>query len=145
MTAALVGPLRGIRFNNAVRYYDLPRDTLDPRYEACHSHYPACDCREASMAECLAEHIAEMDAVVRAANDVLDGHPTYPPSELHAWNPDGPGAISYGACMCTGCQISRRGHLRYFESRKMQDAVRAAREAQDRARFAVSWGEDVPF
>ncbi|SRR5579871_446467 len=143
MTAELVGPLQRVYFNDfrQPRWYDLPKDTLDPRYQACHSHHPACDCREASMAECLAEHVGEMNAVIRAVNDVLDGHPTWPPSELNAWNPDGTGSVSYGACMCTGCQIARRSHMRRAESRKLADAVRAAAAAEYRA----SWRRPGTF
>lgn len=86
--------------------YDVPRDTLDKRYAACASHHPACDCREAERSEDLAELRARLDEIEEAALEVLAGHHAY------AWrrNPvsDEEEAVH---CMCTGCQIARRGHL----------------------------------
>lgn len=39
--------------------YDIPKNTLDPRYAACTDHHVACDCREAEHAELVAELHAE--------------------------------------------------------------------------------------
>lgn len=36
--------------------YRVPRDTRDPRWEACRVHHPACDCREAEINEQLREY-----------------------------------------------------------------------------------------
>lgn len=46
--------------------YDVPKDTLDPRYAACTDHRVACDCREAERAETIAELLAELQEYRRA-------------------------------------------------------------------------------
>lgn len=46
--------------------YDVPKDTLDPRYAACSDHRVACDCREAEHAETVAELLAELREYRRA-------------------------------------------------------------------------------
>jgi hypothetical protein len=136
VTAALVGPYRRVWFNNREpRYYDLPRDTLDARYEACFDHHPACDCREASLAERVGEHIGEMKSVAAAFDTVLDGHLTRAiPGEV--------------ACMCTGCQIARLAHMRHSASRKVREAAQQA--AAGHARWAARlhtalYPDEVPF
>lgn len=127
---ALVGPLKVIRYaGHTKRAYDLPRDTLDVRYRACGNHHPACDCREATWAEWQAEVRSEIDTTVAAFNEVLAGHSTYPPDELHAL-----GGPSSGMCLCTGCVIARRSHFRYFESLDLHEAARRARRARGKER-----------
>ncbi|PXY17061.1 hypothetical protein [Prauserella flavalba] len=109
----LVGPLPTITFhggpggfrNPARVAYSLPRNTLDPRFAACRDHRPACDCREALLAENLAELRYEYHAAQRAACEVLAGH--------RVENPDAytDAERAHLACQCTGCQIVRRSHL----------------------------------
>jgi hypothetical protein len=105
MTDALVGPLPTIHFQDGTRLaYQPPRNTLDNRYAACTDHHPACDCREASMAEARQEMLAEQRAAVEAAREVLRGHATF------AYLPNG--ETDYARrCQCTGCQIARSAFL----------------------------------
>jgi hypothetical protein len=121
----LVGPLPTILFQygeRAVRIaYEVPRDTMDPRYALCTEHHPACDCREAELAEQLGEYRAEQTAARRAAARLLAGH------RLKDWQDDdkrsraeigdelwwryahGDGPL---ACQCTGCKLARASDLR---------------------------------
>lgn len=127
---ALVGPLRRVWFNDhRPRYYDLPRDTLDPRYTACPAHHPACDCREASMAESLAEHIAEKDDLLSALIEATAGHPTW------AYSRDGLHRDESAGCQCQICPIRRKLHVGYWEWRE-------ARAAADRELYPDM---EVPF
>lgn len=123
---ALVGPLPTIRFQygrrTVVQAYDVPKDTMDRRYAECTDHHPACDCREAHIAEALSEHQAERKDFWDAAAKELIGHRLKdfgdigPPASLsraelgdEMWwryiSGDGP-----LACQCTGCRIARAGH-----------------------------------
>lgn len=87
-----------VRFrDNTEVAYQVPHNTLDPRYPLCTEHRVACDCREAERQEDIAELKAELRQVKEAARDLLEGH------DVHG--DEGPG------CMCTGCQIVRRAHL----------------------------------
>lgn len=110
MTTDLVGPLPTIRFHDGARQtYDVPKDTMDPRYVACTEHRPACDCREAELSENAAELRGELKAVAKAARQVLAGHPIWVYE-------DGPNGEREVGCMCTGCQIVRAGDvLRHSE------------------------------
>lgn len=102
MTAELVGPVPTIRFyDGTVLPYDRPKDSLDPRFKACREHRPACDCREAELAEHIADLREHLKAVGDAAREVLAGHPT------SVWE-DGPNGERQVGCACTGCQIVRR-------------------------------------
>jgi hypothetical protein len=105
VTTDLVGPLPTIRFYDGTKQaYDVPRDTMDPRFQACTYHHPACDCREAELAEQIAELRGELKGVADAAREVLAGHPIW------AYE-DGPNGERSVGCMCTGCQIVRATHL----------------------------------
>ena len=127
MSAAVVGPLRVIRYaDHTKRGYDLPRNPLDLRYQACASHHPACDCREAEMAEYQQEVRGEMEGIAAAFNEVLAGHSTYAPHEVATL-----AVPAAGVCMCTGCVIARKTHHRYFEALELHRAARSARRAQD--------------
>jgi hypothetical protein len=87
-----------VRFRDgAVVAYQVPHNTLDPRYRLCAEHRVACDCREAERQESIADLKAELVAVKKAALELLAGH------DVHG--DDGSG------CMCTGCQIVRRSHI----------------------------------
>ena len=83
----------------------LPKDSLDPRWKACVQHRTACDCREAQLAEQLAEYRAELREAKEVFNNVLHGHQTF------AWTPEGERDL-VAECKCTGCQIARRLHFR---------------------------------
>lgn len=76
--------------------YDVPKNTLDPRYAACTDHHVACDCREADLAEQLGEHRMEWRAVHVAARQALAGHQVYGRDEDER-----------DACLCSGCAIQR--------------------------------------
>lgn len=84
---------------NGHALYTPPKDTLDPRFEACTDHHPACDCREAEFAEDKQERRAWKREVEAAFNEILAGHPTYTRREGDA------------PCQCTGCQIARAAHI----------------------------------
>lgn len=100
-----VDPLPTIRFHDGTRQeYDVPRNTLDPRLEACTYHHPACDCREAELSEQIAEHRGGLKVIADAARDVLAGH------AIWAYE-DGPNGERSVGCMCTGCQIVRAGYV----------------------------------
>lgn len=106
MSTELVGPLPTIRFrDDTTQAYDVPRSTLDPRYSVCSDHHPACDCREAMLAEDRAEYRSMLRGAEQAAAEVLAGHATY------AWTAEGD--VDWARrCSCTGCQIARIAHLR---------------------------------
>lgn len=78
--------------------YDRPKNTLDPRVEACTDHHVACDCREAVLAEGLAEWRSEFLSIQRAIDMVLAGHPTRTKGDAKP-------------CQCSGCQIARIANL----------------------------------
>lgn len=95
-----------VRFHDGTEItYDVPVNSLDPRYRACTEHRTACDCREAV----LSEEVRELQAQIREARDaalqILAGHPIY------AWTANPDGTQTDASCMCTGCQIVRAGHL----------------------------------
>lgn len=98
-TTAVAGPL--IRFHDGTTVaYDVPRNTMDPRYSACHIHRPACDCREAHMNEDRGEFLAIQNEVKRTTNQVLQGHATWAFTNDGEWDFE-------RRCQCTGCQIAR--------------------------------------
>lgn len=114
--SAVVGPLRRVWFNDGMtnpRYYDLPKNTLDPRYEACADHHPACDCREATIAEDRAELVAEHKAMSKAILDAIKGHQTY------AATPDG-FRDEFGMCKCPACGIARAARIGYWEWKRQR-------------------------
>lgn len=106
----LVGPVETVKFMGGPTcftgphptvIYDVPASTLDHRYQSCTDHHVACDCREADLAEVIGELRSELDAIIRIALEVCDGHAT------EAWEDE----RYQTGCMCTGCQIIRRAHL----------------------------------
>lgn len=103
MSTALVGPLRRIHFRDGTRMVaDPPRNTMDARWQACTDHHLACDCREAELAEEIAEQHAVRGEVEKAAQRVLAGH------RIDAWSADG---SRFAGCECTGCRLAREAHL----------------------------------
>lgn len=104
---ALVGPLPTVRFHDGTRLAaDPPRNTLDPRYTTCVQHRTACDCREAELNETAAELRGEREWLERVTQEILAGHPTWADVTL------ADGRELDCSCMCTGCRIARRLHLR---------------------------------
>ena len=102
MSADLVGPLPVIRFQDGTRQaYTPPRNTCDIRYAVCRDHHPACDCREALIAEDYGEFRAERADVEKAFAAELAGHATWP-----TWREDID--APFQVCSCTGCRIARR-------------------------------------
>jgi hypothetical protein len=111
----LVGPLPTVQFRGGPKpegswrdrqkllpavAYVPPKNTLDPRYDACTDHHVACDCREAEFAEERAEQRMERQQMKAAFDAILAGH------ETRRYGDDGaPG------CMCTGCQLARACHM----------------------------------
>ncbi|MEV1003310.1 hypothetical protein [Nonomuraea sp. NPDC050202] len=79
----------------------LPKDTRDPRVEACTNHHPACDCREAILTEELAELRADRHLLLGALREELAGHATW------AYTSDNE-RDEAAECKCTGCRIIRR-------------------------------------
>jgi hypothetical protein len=114
VTAELVGPLPTIGFYDGTRQaYDVPKDTMDPRFKACTYHHPACDCREAELSEQILELRGELRGIADAARKVLAGHPIWVYE-------DGPNGEREVGCMCTGCQIVRAASvLRHAEGDSM--------------------------
>lgn len=80
------------RHSDATVIYDVPTNTLDPRYTACTDHHVACDCREAEHAEEMQEWAYARREIQGAIDSVLQGH-------------------RIDECMCTGCQIARSIHV----------------------------------
>jgi hypothetical protein len=117
LSGELVGPLRRIYFNDygAPRHYDLPRDTRDLRYEACAGHHPACACREASIAEAFAEHMAENRELNDAIVAAIKGHNTYP---VDSWGqPD-----EFARCKCQACDLARSVRVGYWDDKAERKA-----------------------
>lgn len=71
MTTDLVGPV--VAFHDGTQVaYKPPRDTMDPRYEACADHHTACDCREAERSEDRNEHKVAMDEAREIIAHLID-------------------------------------------------------------------------
>lgn len=129
MTTALVGPLQRVAYNGVTEYRDLPRNTMDIRYDACGNHHLACDCREARQAEDTGEYrarLAEIEAAIIAATA---GHSTW------AYSRDGMSIDILAQCKCAPCGIRRDLFIGY------SDWVRA-REQADRVLYPH---EEIPF
>ncbi len=115
---ALVGPLPTVTFRGGPRVpphqrgarpkaaYVPPRDTCDPRVDACTDHHVACDCREAEWAEWAREARYERQEMQATFDKVLAGHATHPEYRLvgSEW-------VTGAMCSCTGCQIARACHI----------------------------------
>ncbi|MEV6033617.1 hypothetical protein AB0L65_20850 [Nonomuraea sp. NPDC052116] len=82
----------------------LPKNTMDPRWRACANHHTACDCREAELAEDMAELRWERDHMLRVLREELAGHATWAYSDDNERDP-------VAECKCTGCMIVRRMDL----------------------------------
>lgn len=82
--------------------YDPPRDTCDPRYEACTDHHVACDCREAEWAESALERAAIWRVTQDAFDTILQGHSTWTVGDPNPYTGE-----TDRPCHCTGCRIAR--------------------------------------
>lgn len=83
----------------------LPKSTMDPRWLACASHRTACDCREAELAEEIAELRSERDHLLHVLRQELAGHATWAYLDRNE-------EIPAAECKCTGCRLVRR--LKYY-------------------------------
>ncbi|MEV0313575.1 hypothetical protein [Nonomuraea fuscirosea] len=83
----------------------LPKNTMDIRYVACGDHRTACDCREAELAEEIAELRSERDHLLRVLGHEVADHATWAYLDRNE-------EISAAECKCTGCRIVRR--LKYY-------------------------------
>jgi hypothetical protein len=112
----LVGPLRTKVMHDGQRLVvEVPRNTLDPRYLFCTEHRVGCDCYEAERNEDRDEYRSMWNEASDAAREVLAGHRTYPASYSYDWDAAGRPVYEFdegSCCMCTGCQIARKAHLR---------------------------------
>lgn len=103
----LVGPVKVVRFWGGPRgsrgrfdptmsvIYDLPRNTLDPRFRACTDHHLACDCREAELGEDINEYRADYRGLRDALHRAVAGHDAH-------------------TCRCGACGIARETHLTFL-------------------------------
>jgi len=146
----VVGPLQPVRYaSGPTEWHDLPRSTLDIRYAACGNHHLACDCREALLAEDIAEYRGMFRQAEQAILAAIEGHQTYAytGSSDTGWS----SADDFGQCKCTPCGIARAAGIGFAECmqqrREFYEAVNARGEEYDRARYAVLYPgpEEVPF
>ncbi|MGH3402464.1 MAG: hypothetical protein ACRDRJ_08135 [Streptosporangiaceae bacterium] len=126
MSAALVGPLRPVRYaTGPTEWHDLPRNTLDGRYAACGNHHLACDCREAAQAEDINEWRLMFRELERAILDAIKGHQTYAYTGLRDSGLGGDDD-EFAQCKCQACGIARAASVGFSE------CMSARREAYDR-------------
>jgi len=141
--AELVGPLRPVRYaDGRTEWRDLPRNTIDIRYAACHDHHLACDCREAMLAEDIAEYRAMFRDLEQAILIAIKGHQTYAytgQSDI-GWSAED----DFGQCKCQACAIARAAHIGFSECmrQRMEASERAAAEARERDR--AWWVRNYP-
>jgi len=141
--AELVGPLRPVRYaDGRTEWHDLPRNTIDIRYAACHDHHLACDCREAMLAEDIAEYRAMFRDLEQAILDAIKDHQTYAYTGQSdtGWSAED----DFGQCKCQACQIARAAHIGFSECmrQRMEASERAAAEARERDR--AWWARNQP-
>jgi hypothetical protein len=130
MSTDLVGPLPTITFHGGPRairepgnlpktVYLPPKNTMDPRFLACTYHHPACDCREAEMAENLAEWRHEYQALKAIVLRHAEGHRidadwTYRQvfdrweNGVQVWRYE---RDDQALCSCVACQIAREAYI----------------------------------
>jgi hypothetical protein len=146
----LVGPLPLIRFSdNSVQAYTPPRNTGDIRYAVCTDHHPACDCREAHLAEDISEYRTMFRELERAILDAIKGHQTY----AYSGESDAGQIVedTFGQCKCPVCAIARAAHIGHAEClRQHREAwarVAAERAEADRAYCIATYPDldEVPF
>lgn len=151
MSAELIGPLPVIRFVDGTRQvYAVPRNTMDIRYAACRDHHPACDCREALLAEDIAEYRAMLREAEQAILAAIEGHQTYAYTGQSdtGWSAED----DFGQCKCPACVIARAAHVGFSECmlqrREASDRLQAEAVEHDRARYAAAYAaytDEPPF
>jgi hypothetical protein len=146
----VVGPLQAVRYaNGPTEWHDLPRSTLDIRYAACGNHHLACDCREALLAEDIAEYRGMFRQAEQAILAAIEGHQTYAytGSSDTGWS----SADDFGQCKCPACAIARAAHIGFSECMQQRLAASKRLEAEarerDRAYFTALYPNlnEVPF
>ncbi|MFC6081066.1 hypothetical protein [Sphaerisporangium aureirubrum] len=113
-----------------------PKDTLDPRYAACITHRTACDCREAGLAEDIAEYRGELTHIKSAFEEVLLGHATW----VHGADEATGRQLQ---CKCSGCVLARR--LGFGLSNTVELDRPAPRPARPILPFLRKDKSEVPF
>jgi hypothetical protein len=150
MSGELVGPLPVIRFmDGSTQAYTPPRNTCDIRYAACSGHHPACDCREAELAEDIAEYRAMYREVEQVILTAIKGHQTYAYTGVSdaGWTGDD----KFGQCKCPACMIARAAHIGF--SQCMQERHDASLASMAEAReYEIAYykrnfpdSDEVPF
>jgi hypothetical protein len=143
VSAGLVGPLPVIRFADGTRQaYTPPRNTMDIRYAVCKDHHPACDCREALLAEDVGEYRAMYRDLEQAILAAIKGHQTW------AYRHDG-WDDEFAQCKCAACDIARAARIGWSECQAQRAEASAALNAAERERayFAATYPDlnEVPF
>jgi len=146
----VAGPLRPVRYaDGRTEWHDLPRSTLDIRYAACTSHHLACNCREAMLAEDIAEYRAMWRELEQAILGAIKGHQTYAftGTDDSGWS----GEDEFAQCKCQACVIARSAHVGFSECMQQHREAyeRRAEECRERQRaaFAAIYADsdEVPF
>ena len=150
MSGALVGPLPVIKFmDGSTQAYTVPRNTMDIRYAACSGHHPACDCREAHLAEDIHEYRTMYRELEQAVLAAISGHQTYAYTGRSdtGWH----GEDVFGQCKCQACVIARAAHVgggqcarQYLESSRQLEFERRERDREYYARNFPKMDE-APF
>lgn len=99
----LVGPIAYFRSQPVAVTSSPPRDTDDPRYDACTDHHLACDCREAEQNEQITDRRHDRFHLRDQLEVALAGHPT-----LVLINGERRVDLS---CHCDGCVFARSADL----------------------------------
>ena len=143
MTGELVGPLRPVRYaDGRTEWHDLPRNTLDIRYEACAIHHLACDCREAMLAEDITEYRAMFRELEQAILDAIQGHQTYAYTGQSdtGWSSED----EFAQCKCPVCAIARAAHIGFAETMRQRLEASKHLEAEATERDRAWWARNHP-
>jgi hypothetical protein len=148
VSGQLVGPLPVIRFADGSRQaYTPPRNTCDIRYAVCKDHHPACDCREAHLAEDIGEYRMMFRQLEDAILAAIKGHQTYAYTGQSdtGWSAED----KFGQCKCPACVIARTAHVGFVqcsqERREASERAHAEALERDRAYYPYSDLDEVPF
>ena len=143
MNGELAGPLRPVRYaDGRTDWHDLPRNTLDIRYEACASHHLACDCREALLAEDIAEYRAMWKQAEQAVLAAIKGHQTYAYTGQSDTGWSGPD--DFGQCKCPACAIARAANIGFAECMRQRYAASRRQAAEAAERDREWWARNHP-
>ena len=97
---AVVGPMIRFRGGQVAVSHSVPRNTMDPRYNACIDHHLACDCREALLNEEATERQGEWTRLRLEMARAIRGHATV------VEQPDGQPRLDL-QCQCQLCDFAR--------------------------------------